>query len=143
MRKKTIAILFTVGMILCALALIAKVPTNGWLAQCKGTSVCASPSPSVILAIVLTVLFGIASSVLLVIAHIGMLIKQAKRQQWGWFVCTILFSWITMLIYLIRVPEVDQSTMVDYPARPQYEPYAPGLQQYPPQSERSMQQPQE
>lgn len=87
----------------------------------------------------MTTLFGLASTALLLTAWISMLIKQAKLQQWGWFVCTILFGWITMLIYLIAVPEMQQPAIAMFqyqayaPGMPQYQqPYAPGIQPYQP-----------
>jgi hypothetical protein len=142
MRKKTLVILYTIGSVLSVLALIAEIPIIVWSVQCSnGTSVCAGLPIPAILGIVLAALFILAGSVLLLIAWIGMLVKQAKQQQWTWFICTILFSWIAMLIYLIKVPEVKQPPMVAYPVMPQ--PYASGFQPHPPQGERSMQQPQE
>lgn len=139
MRKKTIVILFTVAIILCVHASIAEMPMLAWSAQCKGTSDCAGPSALAILGIVLAALSGITGSVLFFIAFIGTLIKQAKQQQWSWFVCTLLFSWITLVIYLIKVPEMEQPAM----AVPQYQPFSPGRQDYPSPIERSSQYPQE
>lgn len=139
MRKKTLVILFTVAIILCVLAIIAETPMLGWSAQCKGTNVCGNPSAIAILGIVVAALSGIAATVLFFIAYIGTLIKQAKQQQWSWFVCTLLFSWITMAIYPIKVPEMEQPAMV----MPQYQPSSPGLQDYSSPVDRPSQQPQE
>ncbi len=50
-------------------------------------------------------LFGdlllIIGGILSLVAWIGTLIATAKQGRWGWFVCTIIFSYITELIYLI------------------------------------------
>ncbi|MBO0783576.1 MAG: hypothetical protein J2P37_32600 [Ktedonobacteraceae bacterium] len=52
-----------------------------------------------------TILLLTAAIVLGMIAWIGALVKQGKQEQWVWFVCTLLFSGIVLLIYLIAVPE--------------------------------------
>jgi flagellar biosynthesis/type III secretory pathway M-ring protein FliF/YscJ len=49
--------------------------------------------------------FSLLGAVTGLIALIGGLIKQAKRRQWGWFVCTILFGVLCLVIYLIVVPD--------------------------------------
>ncbi len=54
------------------------------------------------------------------IAWIGALIRTAQLGRWGWFVCLIIFSGITMLIYIFAGP----TTPANQPA------YAG---QYPPQ----------
>lgn len=50
----------------------------------------------------------LAGNVIELVARIGALIKQAKQQQWAWFVCTLLFGWICTLIYLIVWPMPPQ-----------------------------------
>ena len=42
--------------------------------------------------------------ILALIAWIGALINSAKANRWGWFVCLIIFSGITMLVYLFAGP---------------------------------------
>jgi membrane protease YdiL (CAAX protease family) len=72
----------------------------------------------------ISVLLVIAASVLGVIAWIGALIKQAKQEQWGWFICTLLFSGIVLLIYLIVVSE--NSPQLPLPGYGQvYQPQSP------------------
>lgn len=57
-----------------------------------------------ILALVGVALYVIAG-ILAFVAWIGALIKTAQLQRWGWFVCLIVFSGITMLIYIFAGPE--------------------------------------
>lgn len=38
------------------------------------------------------------------VAWIGALIKTIRLGRWGWFICLLLFSGITMLIYIFAGP---------------------------------------
>ena len=64
--------------------------------------------------------FSLLGAVTGLIALIGGLIKQAKRRQWGWFVCTILFGVLCLVIYLIVVP--DAPTYRVYQPKQDYQP---------------------
>lgn len=76
------------------------------------------------------VLFSIAG-ILGIIAWIGALVKQGRQEQWVWFVCTLLFGGLVVLIYLLAVPE--SSPQLPVPGYgPAYPPYPP-QQSYPPQ----------
>ena len=154
MHKKTLVILFILAAACGILAIIAEAPMILWTAQCSpDAGTCSSLPPSAIIGLILAGLFMLASATLGMTCWIAMLIKQAKRQQWSWFVCTILFGWIPMLIYLIVVPEMELPTIAMFqyqayaPGIPQYQqPYAPGAQPYqpypyPPQSRGEMQPP--
>lgn len=61
---------------------------------------------------------SIVGGVLLLIAWIGALVRTAQLGRWGWFVCLIVLSGITMLLYIFIGPTT--------PANAQYPP-----QQYP------------
>lgn len=63
---------------------------------------------------------GALGSILSLIAWIGALVRTAQLGRWGWFVCLIVLSGITMLIYIFAGP----TTPANQPA------YAG---QYPPQ----------
>ncbi len=65
------------------------------------------------------------SSIPFLIAWIGALINLARLQEWVWLVLMIIFSWITMIIYLIAGPTTRRA--------PQYAPYMPPQQQNYPQ----------
>ncbi len=69
----------------------------------------------------LIVLLGL---LLTLIAWIGALIKTARLGRWGWFICLILFSGITLLIYIFAGPTTRPGQMMEaqapqtpYPAR--------------------------
>jgi hypothetical protein len=69
-----------------------------------GTSTISGTGAAV--ALVGVVLYAIAG-ILAFVAWIGALIKTAQLQRWGWFVCLIVFSGITMLIYIFAGPETS------------------------------------
>lgn len=43
-------------------------------------------------------------ALLFVIAWFGALIKTARLGRWGWFICLLIFSGITMLVYIFAGP---------------------------------------
>jgi hypothetical protein len=78
------------------------------------------------------ILFGylilMGGIVLQTVAWVGALIAQAKRQQWGWFVCTIIFGFLSLWLYLLIVPEAPEpevATPVAF-SYPPMQGYAPG-----------------
>jgi hypothetical protein len=125
MRKKTIAILFGLGFGLALIAalvyVIGIVGLVNTMANCSSSysssgypqSTCDTSMPTGALAFLAVAgITALAGGVLSTISWVAVLIKQAQRQQWAWFVCTLLFHAICMLIWLIVEPEV--------PAAPQY-----------------------
>lgn len=130
MRKKTIAILFGLGF---GLVVIATLFYIGGIATIASASASCDPMNApcsstgegggLILSLVGGFLY-LSGAVLSTIAWIAILIKQAQRQQWAWFVCTLLFNSICMLIWLIVEPEVPRVQYV-----PVYQPIQAG---YPP-----------
>ena len=105
MRKKTLVILYLLGLVLASLGLVSELITS--LATCPTStaSTCISVPGLAILVIVLGIISSGAGIVLVIIAWVRILMKQAQQQQWTWFVWTLIFSWIAMAIYLIKVPE--------------------------------------
>ena len=98
-------------------SLVTSIPTN------PDTTTPVTPDFSgFVVGISITVLFALAGSVVELIGRIGMLIRQAKQQQWAWFVCTLLLGWICMLIYLIVWPETPPPVMLAPVYAPQYQP---------------------
>ena len=67
-------------------------------------------STGALIALVALVIYAIAG-ILAFVAWIGALIKTAQLQRWGWFVCLIIFSGITMLIYIFAGPETSKTGM--------------------------------
>jgi hypothetical protein len=132
MKKKTIAILFGVGFGITILATILMVAGSAAIgaaaASCDASQTYCDPSASTggfSALIILGVLGMIAGGILSTISWIAVLIKQAQRQQWAWFICTLIFSGICTLLWLIIEPDV--------PAVPQYaSAYQPVQAVYPP-----------
>lgn len=114
MQRKKIKILFIWGIVLVLLGIIPLLFLNGLIQSSCPNRVCTSPPASAVLVLMLAVVLNVAGYVLLIIAWIGMLRKQAKEQQWRWFVCTLLFSFFCMLIYLIMVPETPLAYVPRY-----------------------------
>lgn len=92
MHKKTIILLYVLGLLSSGVAVIPFLLFA--LTHLGGAY----------FAVIAGVLF-LTASVLGLIAWIGALVNQGKQQQWGWFICTLLFGGIVLLIYLIAVPE--------------------------------------
>ena len=91
MRKKTIAILFIVGIVASAL--------GGGL-EAAGAS---GPTAALVYSGVALAVIGLIFSV---ISWIGALVATGKQGRWGWFVVVFLLSGLGELIYLIAGPAV-------------------------------------
>src|SRR5262249_45524886 len=105
MRKKAIVVLLILYVVFLASgifaltvlgpALISQIP------YCVRANTCVASDSSGRTIAYMVIAGGILSlvlgSVLGLVAWIGTLAKQAKQEQWGWFICTLLFSSICML----------------------------------------------
>jgi hypothetical protein len=47
---------------------------------------------------------AVIGSILALIAWVGALIRTAQLGRWGWFVCLLVLSGITMLVYIFAGP---------------------------------------
>lgn len=118
MRKSTSRNLFLLAILLYIVAGVIfnlEVPRSS-MPMYGGTFTLnnANNPQLVLLAGALAALGGI----LLLISWIGALIRTAVLGRWGWFVFLIIFSGITLLIYIFFGP--------NRPAyAPQYQPYQP------------------
>lgn len=132
MRKKTIVILTLVGLGLYVVSIIAialsAITLTSTLSSCSPDCP-LSPSGGLIAGLIIGYVILLAGSIVNIVAWVGTLISQAKRQQWAWFVCTILFGIICMWIYLIAVPEAPTPVMLAYYPYPVGQAYQP-MQQY-------------
>jgi drug/metabolite transporter (DMT)-like permease len=107
MRKKTIGILlilstvmFIVGIILFVLVIVGSPSVyNPSTGSNEITSI--SNLPLFITSIVLYVL----ALVTFFIGWIGALINLARLREWTWFVLTLLFSFVCVIVYLFAGPE--------------------------------------
>jgi len=88
-----------VGIILFTIGTGAAIST----ANSEGTVSAAGGSSFSILGLI-SILLLIVGSVFALIAWIGALIKTAKLGQWVWFILLIVFSGITMLVYIFAGP---------------------------------------
>lgn len=107
MRKKTIAWLFIIGIILAVVGgivygvgIAGAVGTATTNADGTVTGVSAGLVGTALLGIVIILIGGLINTV----GWIGALIATAKQGRWGWFVCIFLFTPISELIYLIAGP---------------------------------------
>ncbi|HXR66460.1 MAG TPA: DUF3824 domain-containing protein [Ktedonobacteraceae bacterium] len=131
MRRKTIAILFGTGFGLSVIGSIIMFAGGAAIgaaaASCDSSTTYCDPSAGIGGLSVLLILGGLviaAGGILATISWIAALVKQAQRQQWAWFICTLLFSGICTLLWLIIEPDVPNVQFV-----PVYQPMQAG---YPP-----------
>src|SRR5258708_9094701 len=122
-RKKTLVILYLLGLALVFLGLVPELITILAICPTSTASTCTSLPGPAILVVVLGIISSLAGLVLVIIAWVRILMKQAQQQQWTWFVWTLIFSWITMALYLIQAPETLEPVQ---PANaPSYQPEPP------------------
>ena len=112
MRKKTIAIFLILSAVVMVAGIILFVVglaggTSVYDPQ-TGTNQLTSIGnlPLFITGIVLYVL----AFVIFAIGWVGALINLARQQQWTWFVLMILFSVVTLIVYLFAGPQVPRSS---------------------------------
>jgi hypothetical protein len=137
MTKRTIAIFFIVSILMDLIGLGLLVggligstyttSTNGYSTNTQVTNF--GNLPLFITGVILLSL----SAIPFLIAWIGALINLARLQEWIWFVLMLIFSWITLLVYLFAgptTPRVPQYAQYMPPQQPQN--YPPPAQNYPP-----------
>lgn len=135
MRRKTLAILTFISLGFVLVTLVAStIVTAATAVYCSSPNPNDCPPPTLPpsappLALMIVSGLGevlmVAAGVLLIITWIGALIKQAKQQQWAWFVCTLLFSPLCLWIYLLAVPEAPKALKL-ISTQPAPQPYAQG-----------------
>jgi hypothetical protein len=54
--------------------------------------------------VIVAAILAVVSSILILIAWIGALVRTAQLGRWGWFVCLLVLSGITMLVYIFAGP---------------------------------------
>ncbi len=113
MTKRTIGIFFIVSIImdLVGVGLIIgglvggtySTTTAGYSTSTQVTSF--GNLPLFIIGVIIVSLSGIP----FLIAWIGALINLARLQQWVWFFLMLIFSWITLLVYLFAGPTTPRT----------------------------------
>ena len=132
MTKRTIGIFFIVSILMDLIGLGLLVgglvgstyttSTNGYSTNTQVTNF--GNLPLFITGVTLLSL----SAIPFLIAWIGALINLARFQEWVWFVIMLIFSWITLLVYLFAgptSPRVPQYAQYMPPQQPQYNPQQP------------------
>ncbi|HLG64038.1 MAG TPA: hypothetical protein VKY19_18995 [Ktedonosporobacter sp.] len=132
MRRKTLAILTLIGLELFFIGIGTNVVAIATTAvycsspNCLPPDIPPSPPPTwVMVTSAIGELLIVVAVVLQIIAWIGAMIRQAKRRQWIWFMCTLLFSPICLWLYLLTSPQAPKSVYVQ-PEQPIYQPYTEG-----------------
>ncbi len=106
MERKTSRNLYLVGLLLNIVGIILFVVGTGAAvatANSNGTVSDAGATSFGILGLI-AILLLIVGSIVFLIAWIGALIKTARLGQWVWFILLLLFSYITMLVYIFAGP---------------------------------------
>lgn len=101
MRKSLSRLLYLLG-ILCAII-------GGYLFSRGYTDARVLPNGALHPAHVTPAVFGIIlcslAALMILAAWIGALFKTARLHRWGWFICLLLFSGITLLLYIFFGPK--------------------------------------
>ena len=136
MRRKTLAVLTLIGLglFLVGIGIYAMMP-GASIYYCASPNNCppasipgsipVSPLSIGLIIFIIGQVSLLVAGVLQIIAWIGAMIRQAKRRQWIWFVCTLLFSPICLWLYLLTPSEAPKSVYVQ-PEQPIYQPYTQG-----------------
>ncbi|HYX50182.1 MAG TPA: hypothetical protein VE843_10595 [Ktedonobacteraceae bacterium] len=141
MTKRTIGIFFIISILmdLIGLGLLAGgLVGSTYTTTNNGYSTSAQVATFGNLPLFITgVILLSLSAIPFLIAWIGALVNLARLQEWIWFVFMIIFSWITLLVYLIAGPtrpRVQQYAQYMPPQQPQYNPQQPYYNTQQPQS---------
>ena len=110
MRRKTIAILFIVGIVL---AIIGGILEGSAMAPVIAAAAAGgTPTAPNMMLLGPAILLLVVGGILGFIAWIGTLINLARQGRWLWFVLTILFSGISIIVYLIVNPQPASTSNV-------------------------------
>lgn len=123
MSKKTIALLFIIGIVVAiiggvvfgiatgsvaAAGITATNAAGATAASVQAAEVAAGTAAATLLLIGGIVLF--IGGILSTISWIGALVAVGKQGRWGWFVCILLLSGLGELIYLIAGPGLNTAS---------------------------------
>ena len=64
-------------------------------------------------AALLAILLAVVGGIVFAVAWIGALIRTAREARWGWFVLLLLFSVVSLLIYLLWGPTPERQARVE------------------------------
>ena len=108
MTKRTMGIFFIVSILMDLIGLgllVGGLVGSTYTTSTTGSSTSAQVTnfgnlPLFVIGVILLSL----SAIPFLIAWIGVLINLARFQEWVWFVLMLIFSWITLLVYLFAGP---------------------------------------
>ena len=115
MSKASSCILYLIGLGICLLAtiplifgLIGSTTTTSVVNGAVTTQLLSLGNPALFwLAIGMYVIGGITAFA----GYIGALIKMAQLEQWLWFILLLVFSGVTMLVYIFVGPETRAGSL--------------------------------
>ncbi len=115
MSKANSRILYLIGLGICLLAtiplifgLLGSTTTTSVVNGVVSTQVVSLGNPALVwLAIGMYVVGGITAFV----GYLGALIKMTQLEQWLWFILLLVFSGITMLVYIFVGPETRSGSL--------------------------------
>lgn len=115
MKKANSRTLYLIGVGICLLAtiplifgLVGSTTTTSVVNGAVTTQLLSFGNPTLFwLAIGMYVIGGITAFV----GYVGALIRMAQLEQWLWFILLLVFSGVTMLVYIFVGPETRATPM--------------------------------
>lgn len=102
MRKSLTRTLYLIGLLIVIIGAVINGINLVGIHVDQATKAVTGGNPGLLLVAGIVLFLG---SIISCVAWIGALVKMAQLGRWGWFVCLIVFSGITMLIYVFGGPE--------------------------------------
>jgi hypothetical protein len=115
MSKANSRILYLTGLGICLLATIPLI--FGLIGSTTTTSVVYGAVTTQVISFGNPVLFWLAIGMYVVggitafVGYIGALVKMAQLEQWLWFILLLVFSGVTMLVYIFVGPETRYGSL--------------------------------
>jgi hypothetical protein len=114
MERKTSRNLYLIGLLLIIVATVLFV-VGGTAALAATTTnpdgtVNTSAGAGLGIMVLIAIIVYVVGGILALIAWIGALIKTARLSQWLWFILLLVFSGITMLVYIFAGPTKPASS---------------------------------
>ena len=102
MRKSLSRMLYLIGLVVVIVGGILEGVSLAGMHMDQTTGAITGANSGLLIVAGLLLAVG---GILAFVAWIGALVKTTQLGRWGWFVCLIIFSGITMLIYIFAGPE--------------------------------------
>jgi len=106
MERKTSRNLYLIGLVLEIVGIILfTIGTGAAIATANSDgTVSAAGGTSFSILSLISILLLVVGGILAFVAWIGALVKTARLGQWLWFILLIVFSGITLLVYIFAGP---------------------------------------